>query len=91
MIRIFFGQRKCFADCVACWTGIGNDTIACINSASQFNILEANKVKGLLVLNKTHQPFSFMPPPNSIALHREIRMLVHRQSNLLHATISQTK
>ena len=45
-----------------------HDTIACISSASQFNILEANKVKGLVVHNKTHQPFSFMLPPNSIAL-----------------------
>ena len=43
-------------------------TIACISSASQFNILEANKVKGLVILNKTHQPFSFMSPHNSIAL-----------------------
>ena len=45
-----------------------HNLIACISSASQFNILEANKVKGLVVLNKTHQPFSFMSPPNSIAL-----------------------
>ena len=42
--------------------------IVCISSASQFNILEANKVKGLVVLNKTYRPFSFMSPPNSIAL-----------------------
>ena len=45
-----------------------HDTIACISSASQFNILEANKVKGLVVLNKTYQPFSFMLPPNSTSL-----------------------
>ena len=42
--------------------------IACISSVSQFNILEANKVMGLVVLNKNHRPFSFMSPPNSIAL-----------------------
>ena len=39
-----------------------HDVIACISSASQFNILEANKVKGLVVLNETYQPFSFMSP-----------------------------
>ena len=46
-----------------------HDAIACISYASQFNILEANKVKGLVILNKTHRPFSFMSPPNSIALN----------------------
>ena len=45
-----------------------HDAIACISSASQFNILEANKVKGWVVLNKTYRPFSFMSAPNSIAL-----------------------
>ena len=45
-----------------------HDAIACISSASQFNILEANKVKRLVVLNKTYRPFSFTSPPNSIAL-----------------------
>ena len=45
-----------------------HDTIACISSASQLNILEANKVKRLVVLNKTYWPFSFMLAPNSIAL-----------------------
>ena len=45
-----------------------HDTIACISSASQFDKLEANKLKGLVVVNKTYQPFSFMSPPNSIAL-----------------------
>ena len=45
-----------------------HDAIVCISSVSQFNILEANKVKGLVVLIKTHQPFSFMSPPISIAL-----------------------
>ena len=46
-----------------------HDAIECISSASQFNILEANKVKRLVVLNKTHRPFSFMLPPNSITLY----------------------
>ena len=45
-----------------------HNTIVCISSVSQFNILEANKVKRLVVLNKTYRPFSFMLPPNSIAL-----------------------
>ena len=45
-----------------------HDAIMCISSVSQFNIMEANKVKELVILNKTHQPFSFMSPPNSIAL-----------------------
>ena len=64
MIRIFFEQNHFSADCVA-----GPDNaIACISSASQFNILEANKVKRLVVLNKTYRPFSFTSPPNSIAL-----------------------
>ena len=40
----------------------------------QFNILEANKVKRLVVLNKTHQPFSFMSPPNSIALNERLNL-----------------
>ena len=47
-----------------------HNAIACISSASQFNILEANKVKGLVVLNKTYRPFSFMSAPKSIALLR---------------------
>ena len=50
-----------------------HDMIACISSSSQFNILKANKVKGLVVLNKTYQPFSFMSPPNSIALGLGLR------------------
>ena len=45
-----------------------HEMIACISSWSQFDILEANKVKGLVILNKTYQPFSFMLPPNSISL-----------------------
>ena len=45
-----------------------HNAIACISSALQFNILEAIKVKGLVVLHKTYQPFSFMLAPNSIAL-----------------------
>ena len=45
-----------------------HNTIACISSVPQFNILEANKVKGLFVLHKTYRPFSFMLAPNSIAL-----------------------
>ena len=47
-----------------------DDAIVCIRSASQFYILEANKVKGLVVLNKTYRPFSFMSAPKSIALLR---------------------
>ena len=51
-----------------------HDAISCVSSASQFNILEANKVKKLVVLNKTYQQFSFMSPPNSIALVRLKKM-----------------
>ena len=40
-----------------------HNVIACISSASQFNILEAIKVKGLVVLHKTYQTFSFMLAP----------------------------
>ena len=31
-----------------------HDAISFVISASQFNILEANKVKGLVILSKTH-------------------------------------
>ena len=65
MIRNFFGQRG-----TALLTVLPDqhNVIVCISSASQFNILEANKVKGLVDINKTYQPFSFMLAPNSIAL-----------------------
>ena len=49
-----------------------HNAIACISSASQSNILEANKVKGLVILNETYRPFSFMSPPNSIALGNRV-------------------
>ena len=60
-----------------------HDVIACISSASQFNILEANKVKRLVVLNKTYRPFSFMSPPNSIALGYLVPSLIIRRQSCL--------
>ena len=50
-----------------------HNVIACISSASQFNILEANKVKRLVIVNKTYRPFSFTSPPNSIALIKPLK------------------
>ena len=58
MIRNFFGQRNCSADCVV--RPAHSDRVH--SSASKFNTLEVNKVKGLVVLNKTYQPFSIMSP-----------------------------
>ena len=38
------------------------------NCNRQFDIMEASKVKGLVLFHKTYRPFSFMLTPNSIAL-----------------------
>ena len=81
MIWNFFGQRNCSADVLIVLPD-RHDAIACISSASQFNILEANKVKGLVILNKTYQPFSFMSPPNSIALDTLIIFLICNMSHI---------
>ena len=58
-----------------------HDAIACISSASQFNILEAIKVKRLVVLHKTYRPFSFMLAPNSIALMLSKKSFLRQHEN----------